>query len=207
MNGYFNTPKGTELPLLDLRGKPYLQVAHRLVWFREEHPNWSIETEVSIMENKAAAVGSAKIKDETGRIIATAHKYEDQKGFQDFIEKSETGAVGRALAMCGYGTQFAPEIEEGERIVDSPTEAARQASAPKPSYGGVKKITEKQAGLFWAKARQAGWSNDVVKTYLRDTFDITETKDIPAASFNDVINFFGEQTKKNDEHKDGFGPL
>jgi hypothetical protein len=34
--------------------------------------------------------------------------------------KAETKAVGRALAMLGYGTQFAPEMDEGERIVDSP---------------------------------------------------------------------------------------
>ena len=37
-------------------------------------------------------------------------------------EKAETKAVGRALAMLGYGTQFAPELDEGERIVDSPVE-------------------------------------------------------------------------------------
>ncbi len=33
-----------------------------------------------------------------------------------------TGAVGRALAMCGYGTQFSPELDEagGGRFADSP---------------------------------------------------------------------------------------
>ena len=46
MHKTFKTPKGTELPLLDLRGKDYLMVAHRLVWFREEHSDWTIETEV-----------------------------------------------------------------------------------------------------------------------------------------------------------------
>ena len=116
----FKTPKGTSLPILSLKGKDYLQVAHRLVWFREEHPDWTIETKVERIENNSA-LGSAVIKDQTGRVIATAHKYEDAKGFSDFIEKSETGAVGRALAMCGYGTQFtAHELDEGERIADAP---------------------------------------------------------------------------------------
>lgn len=127
----FKTQKGTELPLLDLRGKKYLQVAHRIVWFREEHPDWSIETDVKRLEG-AAALGHAVIKDSTGRIIATGHKYEDAKGFPDYIEKAETGAIGRALGFIGYGTQFAPELEEGERLVDSPigrTERAQESNS------------------------------------------------------------------------------
>lgn len=33
-----------------------------------------------------------------------------------------TGAIGRALAMIGFGTQFAPEFDEEQRIVDSPVD-------------------------------------------------------------------------------------
>lgn len=116
----WKTPKGTELPLLDMRGKDYLQVMHRLVWFREECPKHSIETQfVSVNETSAFAL--AVIKDEQGRVLSTAHKFEDKAGFPDFREKAETGAIGRALALIGYGTQFcADEFEEGERLADSP---------------------------------------------------------------------------------------
>lgn len=116
----FKTPKGTELPLLNLKGKDYLQVAHRLVWFREEKPDWTIKTSfVSISADYAIA--KAEILTAQGLLVATAHKSEDKKGFFDFIEKAETGAIGRALALCGYGTQFcAEELDEGKRIVDSP---------------------------------------------------------------------------------------
>ena len=62
----------------------------------------------------------AIIKDSTGRVIATARKKETEIGFPDYIEKAETGAVGRALAMCGYGTLQAPEFDEGERLADAP---------------------------------------------------------------------------------------
>jgi hypothetical protein len=120
MNRTYRTPKGTELPILSLRGKDYLEVKFRLVWFREEHPDWSIETEIlSATENSAYA--RATIKDEQGRIIATSHKFETKQGFPDFIEKAETGSIGRALALIGYGTQFcADELDEGDRIVDAP---------------------------------------------------------------------------------------
>lgn len=116
----YKTSKGTELPLLNLRGKQYLEVKFRLVWFREDHPDWSIETEL-ISVTDVSAYARATIKDETGRIIATSHKFESIQGFPDFIEKAETGAIGRALALIGYGTQFcADELDEGKRIVDAP---------------------------------------------------------------------------------------
>jgi uncharacterized protein (DUF3820 family) len=122
MQRTYRTPKGTELPLLNLRGREYLEVKYRLVWFREEHPDWAIETELLSVTDQSAYARAA-IKDESGRVIATSHKFESKKGFPDFIEKAETGSIGRALALIGYGTQFcADELDEGERIVDAPVE-------------------------------------------------------------------------------------
>jgi 16S rRNA (adenine1518-N6/adenine1519-N6)-dimethyltransferase len=102
-------------------GREYLPVSARLVWFREEHPDWSIVTNpVEINLEKQYAIFSATIMNPEGRIMATATKMENVRGFGDYMEKAETGAVGRALAYCGYGTQFAPELEEGTRLADAP---------------------------------------------------------------------------------------
>ena len=51
---------------------------------------------------------------------ATAHGSEGCADFLEYLEKAETKAIGRALALLGYGTQFAPEFDEEHRIVDSP---------------------------------------------------------------------------------------
>lgn len=116
------TPKGTELPILVLKGKDYLEVKYRLVWFREERPLWSIETEFISVTDKSATA-KAIIKDEAGRIISTSHKFENMQGFPDFLEKAETGSIGRALALIGYGTQFCgDELDEKDRIVDAPVD-------------------------------------------------------------------------------------
>lgn len=109
--------------LMNLKGKDYLQVLWRLVWFREEKPLWAIDTKLEdLTENHA--VFSAKIYDENGILKSAGYGSESIKDFRDYIEKAETKAVGRALAMLGYGTQFAPEMDECEdgknRIVDSP---------------------------------------------------------------------------------------
>lgn len=101
--------------------REYLPVAARLIWFRQERPDWSIETEPLHLDlEHGVSVYRALIRDENGRIRAQATKMETRKDFADFIEKSETGAIGRALAMCGYGTQFTTEFDEGTRIVDAP---------------------------------------------------------------------------------------
>lgn len=135
MGNIFRTKKGTELPLLNLKGKDYLQVAHRLVFFREECPLWSIETEF-ISQTDKSAVCKATIKNDMGRVIATSHKEESLADFPaGFREKAETAAIGRALALCGYGTQFEPEFDEGDRVVDSPMGSKHAVAPEQPPEG------------------------------------------------------------------------
>lgn len=124
------TSKGTKLPLLNLKGKPYLQVAHRLVWFREENPLGVIKTQILhqqdgwvIVRAEIAVPGTNGVMN----LISSAHKMETKENFGDYIEKAETGAIGRALAMAGYGTQFEPEFDEGDRLADSPVDVATKS--------------------------------------------------------------------------------
>ena len=99
----------------------YLPVAARIAWFRKENPYWSIITEVEQLADKAVVM-KATIKNMLGMVIATARKKETEAHFPDYIEKAETGAIGRALAMCGYGTLQAPEFDEQDRLADTPVE-------------------------------------------------------------------------------------
>ena len=126
------TAKGTELPLVNLKGKQYLMVAYRLQWLSEEVPNYAIETSiVSQDENGSVVRAKVSIIDDQGRIKrqATATKSETKKDFADHLEKAETAAVGRALAMLGFGTQHAlSDLDEGERIVDSPLKSVKASS-------------------------------------------------------------------------------
>ncbi|MGE3262026.1 MAG: hypothetical protein AB7K68_09625 [Bacteriovoracia bacterium] len=146
MSRTFITEQGTELPLLNLKGKDYLEVKYRLVWFREEHPQWSIETEFLSMDDRSACA-RAVVRDETGRIIATSHKAETAGNFPDFMEKAETGAIGRALALIGFGTQFcADELDEGDRIVDAPVAKKSDYQIP-PSVGLARMASDREFSL------------------------------------------------------------
>ncbi len=114
--------------------KEYLPVQWRLAWFREQCPHGTIETEMLHLDvdrevkeegdryakhGKGFAIFRATVKDGKGG-IATGTKSENAASFPDYIEKAETGAIGRALAALGFGTQFAPELAEEHRIVDAP---------------------------------------------------------------------------------------
>ena len=110
--------------MMKLKGKDYLQVAWRLVWFRDFENGcgtaWGLQTEL-LEHGEDWAVFKATITNPDGKVISTGHGSESKKDFGDYLEKAETKAVGRALAMLGFGTQFAAdELDEGERIVDSP---------------------------------------------------------------------------------------
>ena len=122
--------------LISLKGKDYLQVMYRLIWFREEKPNWCIET-VALKHDEKGAVFTAKVYDDHGVLKSCGHGSETKSDFGDYLEKAETKAVGRALAMLGYGTQFAPELDEGSRIVDSPVQRGKLDKAGKDGIGKI----------------------------------------------------------------------
>lgn len=117
------SPKGNDLPLINLKGKDYLMVAHRIQWFNEAVENFNIETDfITITDEQTIAKARVQVVKD-GRILksATATKRETKQDFADHTEKAETAAIGRALAMLGYGTQFAvADLDEGDRIVDAP---------------------------------------------------------------------------------------
>ncbi|MGZ3617998.1 MAG: hypothetical protein ACXWOL_14805 [Ktedonobacteraceae bacterium] len=131
----------------------YLDVKWRLVWFREQCPLGTIDTEELeydterevqaevwqwnndtrrsekvIKHARGYARYRAVVTDGKGA-RATGTKDENAANFAEYGPKAETGAVGRALAMLGYGTQFTgDELDEQHRIVDAPVDRSTPAS-------------------------------------------------------------------------------
>lgn len=105
-------------------GLLYLKAPYRVLWMREEHPDWAILSEIVFADyERGFAVAKATILDSSGNIIAIAHS-EESRGKLPFVKKAETGAISRALALAGYGTQFG-ELEDEDAgqyggIGDSP---------------------------------------------------------------------------------------
>ncbi len=171
--------------LINLNGKAYLPVAWRLVWFREEHPDWGIVTEpVHIDTEKGIAVFKATVYNAEGMAIGSGTKSETARGFVDFIEKAETGSIGRALAVCGFGTQFDPELDEGDRIVDSPQEPKQPQGAATPAG---RPITEKQRGLIYKTAGIIGWDDDKLHAKLKEKYGVDSLNDLSSKQASETI--------------------
>lgn len=138
----------------------YLPVQWRLVWLREQCPEAQISTEVVHLDlEKGVAIFKATVKN--GNSAAVGHGSETVKDFRDYIEKAETKAIGRALAALGFGTQFAPELDEGqERIADSPVQ--RQARQQPQQEQNDPTIKAANPGLYNAalQAKKRGGLDD-----------------------------------------------
>ena len=98
-----------------IHGKEYRTVANRIAEFREQHPEWSIVTEL-VSADDVAVVVKASILDVEGRVIATGLAEETRASSQinrtSALENAETSAVGRALAFFGLaGTEIASADE------------------------------------------------------------------------------------------------
>lgn len=196
--------------LTDIKGKQYLEAKWRLVWFREVHPNWSIETEI-VERIAGGALMRATVKDENGKVMAQAHKMETKAGFADYLEKAETGAIARALAMCGFGTQFAEEFEEGtERIADAPVaKPAKSMEQAQKDMGGkviettkTAQTTERtstpgQQKAIFAIARSNGHSKEDVAAILGHP--IAHWTDITFQEASDYIDKYGQKGIENVE--------
>jgi len=176
--------------------KDYLPVAWRLVWFREAFPQGLIETELVHLDldkdtedevfawnsekrrsekvvktAKGIAVFKATVKDGIGG-VATGTKSEKAASFADFIEKAETGAIGRALAALGYGTQFAPEMDEAHRIVDAPVERLADEPAPPRPLPASRPI--QNAPVNTSKSQQNGAGEPVTEQQEKKPLSVKE---------------------------------
>lgn len=186
----FKTPKGTELPLMNLQGKDYLQVAHRVVWMREEKPEWSIETELC-----DGGYWEAVIKNEQGRVMAMAHKQvlSDKKRFP--LETAETGAIGRALALVGFGTSFCgDELNEGDEIADAPLEQSHRVLTQNTvSYNErhdkkmAEPATEPQRKKLFAMTKALGWSDQEGKDWIFEKWGKESSKDLSKNEIQDAF--------------------
>lgn len=146
-------------------GKLYLPVAERIRWATADREEGgyeiSIESEVVHVDGDMAVVKS--VVTIPGRGVATGIKSETRVGFPNYIEKAATGSIGRALALLGYGTDYALElweedVQEGgdvSRAVDTPREAPAARTQTAAAAGTARTQSTAAGGVTGATAKAA----------------------------------------------------
>ena len=105
----------TKINTIKLQGKDYAQVKDRMNEFREANPRGLIETHPTFQLDGSIMFRARALKDKSdlASAEATGHAFGLNKGLKAF-EKLETIAVGRALALLGYGSDG--DIASGEEM-------------------------------------------------------------------------------------------
>ena len=107
---------------IDIKGKKYVTVNERLIYFRDKCPDYQLISEIiELTEDRVVMKASITM----GELVwATGHAYEDRDSTfinkTSFIENCETSAWGRCLANFGIG------IEESVASADEVVTAIKQ---------------------------------------------------------------------------------
>lgn len=94
---------------IDIKGKKYVQVADRVLYFNETYPNGSIFTKILSPIDSQIVVVEAQILPDAKELNRTFTGHSQATIGDGYINKTsalenaETSAVGRALAMMGIG--------------------------------------------------------------------------------------------------------
>lgn len=105
-------------------GAAYLDAKWRIAWLRAEYPESQIATELVKLELQpglALFKATVVLQDQNGAMCGSATGYgsETQGDFNDFIEKAETKALGRALHHLGFSVAH---MQEDASPSDAPVE-------------------------------------------------------------------------------------
>tara|TARA_R100000988_G_scaffold82643_1_gene45755 strand:- start:376 stop:921 length:546 start_codon:yes stop_codon:yes gene_type:complete len=99
-----------KLKTVNIKGKQYVEVNERLIYFRKNYPKFTLTSEVLEKTDKSILI-LATILDEKGRAIADGMA-EEEKGSSfinktSYVENCQTSAWGRALGNFGIGLDTA----------------------------------------------------------------------------------------------------
>lgn len=173
----------------DVKGKQYAEVNQRIKAFRMVYPNGFIKTEMLSNENgicifKAIVGYSIHIfNNEDGLvndkeyILGTGTAYEKEGSTfinkTSYIENCETSAVGRALAMCGFGidTSIASK-EEVENAIEQQEQEKKEQEEKQKLIITISKLMNEKKVL----------ANEVYEHFEKNSAEMTneELKEVKA---------------------------
>jgi hypothetical protein len=175
---------------VDIKGKAYVQVNERIIYFRSNYKGWRLTTEiVSLIEGVVTM--KALIHNPVGELIATGYAQEkDGSTFinkTSFIENCETSAWGRALGNLGIGIDTSvASSDEVENAI------ANQNKKPKAKK--IQKAKEDVSELY-KQVLQLNLKPENVKQW-EEYYSVKTLFDLDAEQLQFMLDTFNSQLGK-----------
>tara|TARA_R110002012_G_scaffold42523_2_gene115721 strand:+ start:12173 stop:12721 length:549 start_codon:yes stop_codon:yes gene_type:complete len=164
----------TKLKTIKIKGRDYVEVNERLMYFRDQYPNYSLTSEV-IEKTDNSILILASIMDEQGRVVANGLA-EEEKGSTfinktSYVENCETSAWGRCLANFGIGLKTS--IASAEEVQNAISNQGN-GSSKSPTGDTPKNLIKLELdsdnwvkALKWISANKEMGLTQIVKTLQR----------------------------------------
>ena len=150
-----------ELKGINIKGKEYILVKDRVLYFNENYPNGKIETELLSEINSEMVVMKATITpdvDNPTRIFTGFSQATWGDGYINktaAMENCETSAVGRALGMMGIGViDSIASADEINKAQTQPKYTPKKTSDVQRPIIGIGKITSQEKSEFLTKVEK-----------------------------------------------------
>lgn len=175
---------------INIKGKSYVLVSDRIIYFNEQYPNGSIETSYELIENMfvAKATVTPDVKEPARRFVDHSQAVigDGMVNKTAALENACTSAVGRALAFMGIGViDSIASVDEINKAVGASGESFTLTN---------RLINVAQATELLAKAKEYSGLGDkeAVNTWFYEKcgMQIGQTK---AHEFNNVLKFIEEE--------------
>lgn len=185
--------KSLEDKAIDIKGKKYVLVSDRIIYFNEEYLSGSITTELVTDPESDSVIVKATIRpnpdvDRTFTGYSQAIKGDGFINKTAALENAETSAVGRALAMMGIG------------VIDS-VASVDEINKAQGSQGKRNPMSEKQKDWIRSEARKASGHehNDDVDKWIEEvlTIPLNQVPGFKTKSAVDKIQAVGKQLEKD----------
>jgi hypothetical protein len=122
---------------IDIKGKQYVQVSHRIIYFNETYPEGSIVTEMISGPDAQTVIIKATVWPDRHRQFTGYSQATWGDGYinkTSALENAETSAVGRALAFMGIGViDSIASVDEVNKANNKAASTSGQTTRPAPA--------------------------------------------------------------------------
>jgi len=158
-----------EKKAISIKGKMYVQVKDRVIYFNDNYPNGRITTELVSNEGdevvvKAIVIPDVKNPDRYFTGYSQANKKQGMINRTSAMENCETSAVGRALGMMGIGVldgmasadeMYKAGLTKDEEVLEAGLEDMKPTTCPihkgRKFEHRIDYLGEGVYGHFWDK--------------------------------------------------------